>query len=384
MDLENSLQILRKSVEAAGYHGYDPYDTLNSPFNFKLFGKWGPAVAIQVQKRNPINIRPQLGVQKGLNPKGMGLFLKSYALLYQKTGEEKYLEKARWLFDWLNTNYAQGYSGRCWGYNFDWANPQGTLPAYTPSVVVTSFVVDGIYAYYNVTGSEEARDAVISSARYITDDIPIVELPEGISYSYTHLSKGCCYNASLLAAEVLARADHISGNTVHQKKINRAVDFVLAKQRDAGEWWYSYNPDTGEERKQIDFHQGFVLVSLHNLNQLVESTRPDIESAIARGLAFYKAHQFFPSGQSRWRLPKKWPVDIHNQSQGIITFTRLRHFDRSYLEFAETIACWTIENMQAEKGYFYYRKYPLLTNKINYIRWAQAWMMLALTELMPE
>ena len=41
-----------------------------------------------------------------------------------------------------------------------------------------------------------------------------------------------------------------------------------------------------------------------------------------------------------------------------------------------------IENMQDKSGYFYYRKYPLFTNKIPFIRWAQGWMMLALSEVL--
>jgi rhamnogalacturonyl hydrolase YesR len=377
-----SLFRLDRFVELSEYRGYDPYDTLNSPFNFKLFGKWGPAVAIQVQKRNPFNIRSLLGIKKGCNPKGMGLFLKSYSLLYHKTGDKRYLEKAHWLFNWLNTNHSKGYSGKCWGYNFDWANPGGNLSIYTPSVVVTSFVVDGIFEYFKLTGSGDAKEAINSAAKYITNDIPATELPDGIFFSYTHLSKGCCYNASLLAAEVLAKADHNTGEYNHQEIIHRAIDFVLAKQKDKGEWWYSYDPATGKERKQIDFHQGFVLVSLYNLNKLTGKFRADVEKAITRGLEFYKQELFFPNGRSLWRLPKKWPVDIHNQSQGIIAFALLSDYNPDYLEFAKTIARWTIDNMQDKSGYFYYRKYPLFTNKIAFVRWSQAWMILALAELL--
>jgi len=82
------------------------------------------------------------------------------------------------------------------------------------------------------------------------------------------------------------------------------------------------------------------------------------------------------------RYPLKWPVDIHNQSQGIITFSELKFFNTDYLNFANTIAKWTIENMQDKSGYFYFRKYPYFTNKISYMRWGQAWMFLALTELL--
>jgi hypothetical protein len=91
--------------------------------------------------------------------------------------------------------------------------------------------------------------------------------------------------------------------------------------------------------------------------------------------------QFFDSGQSLWRLPRQWPTDIHSQSQGIITFSKLKDLDRNYLPFAKKIAAWTITHMQDKKGYFYFRKYPWFTNRIPYMRWGQAWMMLALSEL---
>lgn len=363
------------------FQGFDPYDTLNSPINFKVFGQWGPPIAIQIQKRNPVNIREVIGVKKGYNPKGMGLFLKAYSLLYQKTGNKAYLENADWLFHWLRQNYSIGYSGYCWGYNFDWANPEGYLPAYTPSVVVTSFVIDGVYSYYLATGNHQAIELINGAANYIIKDIPITELDTGISFAYTHFSNGCCYNASLLAAEILSKSDSIENNTAYKSLIRSAVDFVLSKQKEHGEWWYSYNPEKKTESKQIDFHQGFVLVSLENLKNIALHDHDGIHNAIMKGLNYYKKVQFFDNGQSMWRIPRKWPVDIHNQSQGIITFSRLGNYDNSYPLFAETIAKWTIEQMQDESGYFYFRKTPLFINKISYMRWSQAWMMLALVEL---
>ncbi len=379
--IQTSLVRLQQYIESSEFCGYDPYDTLNSRFDFKRFGKWGPAIAIQIQKRNPLNIRPLLGVNGGFNPKGMGLMLKAYSLLYQKTWSTAFLVKAHELFFWLHTHYSKGYAGKCWGYNFDWANPDGNLPAYTPSVVVTSFVVDGIFEYFKATGSIDAKNDICSAAEYIRKDIPVSEFPEGISFAYTHLSKGCCYNASLLAAEVLAKSDYISGKSVNRDMILKAMDMVLSKQKKSGAWWYSYNSVTGKERNQIDFHQGFVLVSLHNLNQLMEKPISDVHAAITRGLEFYKQIQFYPDGRSLWRLPKKWPVDIHNQSQGIITFAKLKGFNPDYLAFAKTIAYWSIDQMQDKTGYFYFRKYPFYTNKISYMRWSQAWMLLALSEL---
>ena len=69
-------------------------------------------------------------------------------------------------------------------------------------------------------------------------------------------------------------------------------------------------------------------------------------------------NQFSSNGISFWRWPKKYPIDIHNQSQGIITFSIFKDFSSSYLDFSKTIAKWTIENLQSKRGNFYYQKYP--------------------------
>ena len=92
-------------------------------------------------------------------------------------------------------------------------------------------------------------------------------------------------------------------------------------------------------------------------------------------------NSFIQTEKSIFRVPTEYPVEIHNQSQGIITFTRLSYLSAEYANFATTIAAWTIQNMQNKKGYFYYKKYPFYTIKTPFMRWSQAWMLLALTEL---
>ncbi len=336
------------------------------------------ALATQFQKYNPINIRGLLGIKKDHNPKGLGLLLKAYCLLHKYDAEQFPRQYADELFDLILDNKSDQHQLPSWGYNFDWANPKQYLVANSPSSVVTSFVIDGVWEYYSLTGSEAAKNLILGAADWIDQVIPITELESGISYAYTVQSKGACYNASLLACEVLAKADAITKSFKHSENINKAIDFVLSKQKDKGEWWYSYNIEADSERKQIDFHQGFILISLNNLNKLLPIKRQDVDDAIKKGLRYYKNYQFYSNGKSLWRIPKAWPVDIHNQSQGIITFSQLAHYDDSYYNFANTIAQWTIENMQDDKGYFYYRIFKHHRHKIPYMRWSQAWMLLAL------
>ncbi len=347
-----------------------------------MFGRWGAPVATQVLKRLPVNIRPLLGIGKQQNPKAMGLFLKAYCLLHQKTGRQDYLDRAGELCRWLLDHPSRGYSGMGWGYPFPWASSIEYKEAWMPTSVATAVAASGLHDYHTLTGSLEARQALTEAARFVDRHLPATEYPEGISFAYSPISRNATYNASLHAAEILAMAGSASGT--RDPRIENAIRFVLSRQKADGSWFYSYDLQKNSERRQIDFHQGFILVSLDNLLRLTGLMEEEISRAIVRGLAFYRNVQFTSEGRSHWRIPKKFPVDIHHQSQGIITFNRLDHYasGEGYAEFAGTIASWTITHMQHPNGFFYYRKYRTGGNHIPFMRWGQAWMMLALSELL--
>jgi hypothetical protein len=257
--IENSLEKLRRYVEKESFKGYDPYDTLNSFFKFRYLGKFPAVVALQFQKRNPINIRPLLGIKKEYNPKALGLFLYSYCKLQRNDPKKDHSKQIAFLFDKLKNNYSKGYSGYCWGYNFDWASSGKYIKAYSPNIVVTSFIAEGIFEYYQLKKDSEAANILSSIKDFILKDLPVTETSDGLCFSYTTLGVDCCYNASLLAARTLAQIYSITHEEALLSPIKKAVDYVIAKQHDDGHWNYSVEPATGIERVQIDFHQGYVI-----------------------------------------------------------------------------------------------------------------------------
>jgi hypothetical protein len=377
---ETSFEKLRSYIEKENFKGYDPYDTLNSSIKFKYFGKLIPVLALQFQKRNPINIRPLLGVKKAHNPKALGLFLYSYCKLQKSFPEKEYSEQIDFLFNTLKSCDSKGYSGYCWGYNFDWASSGKYIKAFSPNIVVTAFIAKGIFEYYQLTKNPEALHILESISLFILKDLPKTETEEGICISYTTLGIDNCYNASLLAAVVLSQLYSITKNEDLKRLAIKAVDFVIAKQHADGHWNYSID-DNGKERTQIDFHQGYVIDCIDDVMKYGSIENEKYNEAIRNGTEYYFKNQFFESGQSKWRLPKIYPVEIHNQTQGIITFVKMSKLNPEYSKFSETIAKWTIEEMQDKKGFFYYRKLKTYTNKISFMRWSQAWMFVALTEL---
>lgn len=380
--LHDSLAKLRQYIENEGYSGYDPYDTLNSRLEGILIGKWLPIAAIQFQKRNPFNIRPLLGVHKEINPKTMGLCLNAYSRLYEQSTRKDCLDSMNSIVQWLAENAAEKRSHFCWGYNFPWASPEKTTPRHAPNIVVTATIAKGLFRFWLSTGSPQAKEMLKGVAEFILRDLPFSEDRTGVCFSYTTLAKDCCYNASLLGAEALAKLHSINPDAELAKKSIQALDFVVSRQKSDGSWNYSVDLATGQERKQVDFHQGYILESISELLKYLNISDRKYILALRKGLEFYHHRQFYPNGRSWWRLPREFPVDIHNQAQGIVTFTVCKGMAEPFLSFAETIAEWTMRNMQDPKGYFYYRCNRLFKNKIPYMRWSQAWMFLALVMLL--
>lgn len=385
MKIPDSINKVRFFIEKENFKGYDPYDTLNTFLPLDKMGKWIPAIAIQIQKKNPVNIRPLLGIKKGINPKSHGLLLYAYSLQYEMTKDEKARETMEKLFNWLIENYSKGFSGYCWGYNFGWANPGKHVKPYEPNIVATSFVAKGIFQYYLTTKNEKAKEVLISICNFLLKDLPSIETERGFCISYTSIIKDACYNATLLGGEVLAKTFSLNGNEELKEKAKRIVDFVVSYQLPNGLWNYELDLKTGKELPQTDFHQGYNLECISEICKYAEIENAVYKNSITKGLEYYKREQFFENGQSLWRVPKVYPVEIHNQSQGIITFSLLKNYDKEYLAFANKIAEWTIENMQSQdNGSFYYRKLKSYDIKIPYMRWSQAWMLLALTRLQYE
>jgi hypothetical protein len=75
----------------------------------------------------------------------------------------------------------------------------------------------------------------------------------------------------------------------------------------------------------------------------------------------------------------KYPINIHSCAEAILCLSTLSEDFPEGLETLKRMTAWTIQNMQDKKGYFYYMVLPKRTIKIPYIRWAQAWMLNALS-----
>ncbi len=384
----DSLKKLDSHVRECQFKGFDPYDALNSKKIKNIRNRWLKLIITQFFVYSPVNFRPFFGIEPDVNPKALGLFLSAYCKRYKSGLMEKddFNTISSELVELLIKKRSTGYSGYCWGFNFDWQDISRYAPKGTPTIVISSYIGQGFLDLYDETKEKKYLEISESICQFIINDLNITKLDTGICFSYTPLDKHVVHNANCLGAAFLSRVYSYNHNEELLNYATKAFDFTLSCQRKDGSWVYRLDPETGNVRNQIDFHQGFIIDSLCDYIKYSGKQDETYLTGLKKAVQFYKTNQFFNDGRAKWRLPHKYPVDIHHLAQGIITFSKIYEITKEsdYLSFAKTIATWAINNMQDSQGYFYYQKWPLFTNKITYMRWSQAWMMFSLSKFIHQ
>lgn len=376
--LLDSFTDLENFCQQEGYKGYDPYDSLNSKLfqNLPFLPKSRLAKLAWTQffKRAPLNLRPLVGVPKEYNPKAMGLFLSGYSNLYSIAPDPKLLEKVYFFGDKILELQSKGWSGSCWGYNFDWQARAFFQPKYTPTVVATTFVSCALLDAYEITHKQEYFDAARSACDFVLKDLYRTYDDKGnFSFSYSPLDKSVVFNASLLGARLLSRVYHYTREEELYQEARKAVDFACGYQQENGAWSYGTLPF----HQWVDnFHTGYNLECLSDFTRYTDDK--SFDGYLKKGFDYYIQTFFTPEGVSKYYNNNTYPVDIHAPTQLIITLDKLGNFEE-YKHLAEKVMTWTIDNMQSSEGYFYYQINKYFTSKIPYMRWAQAWMFVSFT-----
>ncbi|MFZ2147472.1 MAG: beta-L-arabinofuranosidase domain-containing protein [Sedimentisphaerales bacterium] len=374
MDVKPYLRKLLSYIESNNYAGYDPYDALNSPLLWLLSykNKWAKIAFTQFTRRCPINLRPMLGIKKGHNPKGLGLFLSGYAKLYAVEKKPEYLEKIDYLLSLLEKLRSKGYSGNCWGYNFDWQSRTFMRPKWTPTIVNTSFIGHALLDCYELTGRQKALDMAIPIRGFILGDIHRTKLDGTFCFSYTPADTEAVHNANLLGASILARLTRYCDDDRLTQAALASLEYSMRHQRVDGSWFYA---DTSIQRWIDSFHTGFNLQAIRYI--LDAGLAPEYRAAYRKGVEYYAGNFFLEDGTPKYYHDRIYAIDIHSSAQAICFFCRE---GKEYQDLTDRIVNWMLQNMYSGRGFFYFRKGRLLTNRIPYMRWSQAWAFHALTE----
>ncbi|MCX6765273.1 MAG: hypothetical protein NT148_01910 [Candidatus Nealsonbacteria bacterium] len=382
--IDLSLQRLLGWIGQNGWAGYDPFSVLETPFFMWLIRlpRIMPLRILRYPFFVSLRIMPGfwlriLNCQKKINAKGMGLFAKSYLNLFEKTGKGAHLVEAKKCLKWLESNYSRGYSGLCWGYPFDWQS-YVFIPKGTPSGVVTFTVGDSFWKAYKLLGDKRYLDICENICHFFLNDLNRDIISENsFCFSYTPLDKMHVYNANMFVAEFLIRIGKEIGNVEFTNAGIAATNYTLSGQRNDGAWPYFGKPDSF--CVVVDnYHSGFVLRMMYSIYEL--TGRLDVKDAVKKGFEYYLNNLFEDNMLPKYSDKATCPIDIHACSEGILCLSKLCKLDRRASEILRNLINWTIGNMQDKDGHFFYMKGKYLTVKTPYIRWAQAWMLYALSE----
>jgi rhamnogalacturonyl hydrolase YesR len=380
-EVRNATLKLLAYCQANDWAGYDPYDALNSellkslPFlNFKL----ARLALTQTLKRSPVNFRRLWQIPKTHNPKGLALFvpallkLSRLGLLPQEEPTGKVIDKLVALRS-ENSPYC------CWGYNFAWQTRTVLVPRRMPNIICTTFAGHALLDVYQVSQDSTYLQLAVSAAEFILKVLYEPGSHSDACFSYTPLGRSQVHNANLLGAAFLCRVSKETSDKSWLQPALKAARFSVSRQYDDGSWDYS---EASTQRWKDNFHTGFNLCALRSIGRYAETS--EFESSVQRGFEFYKRHFFRDDGAPKYFHDRTYPIDIHSVAQSIITLLALTDLDDGNVALAWTVSEWAMANMWDERGYFYHQKIPGCTNKIPYMRWGQAWMLLALATLLEQ
>ena len=362
--------------------GYDPYDALNSrifqalPFlNSRL-----PRLALtQALKRSPINLRPLLLIPGAQNPKGLALFLEAVLKLSKLELIDDGEEVAKALAERIQQLRSPDSSFWCWGYSFPWQTRTQLVPAGAPNLVCTLFVSEALLDLYESRADERYLNIATSAADYIVKEL-YWQSDSVSSFSYPFpASRTPVHNANLLAAAFLCRVSRLTGNEKYLAPALTAALYSVRCQRTDGSWPY------GESHKYgwVDnFHTGFNLCALRGISRALQTAQFD--ESLRLGFGFYRNNFFREDGAPNYFHNRTHPIDVHCVAQSIITLLELSDLHPDNINLAWRVFSWALANLWDSDGYFYHQKLPFGTIKIPYMRWGQAWMLVASTLLIEQ
>ena len=385
-DFEESLKKLKTYCEKENFKGWDPYDGLNSKiFQATPIKNWDIARLIWIQgfKRSPINFRKLFLVEKQYNSKGIALLIMGYCKLYRADSEvsnsfgpkDELLNTIHKLTKILISMKVSGYSGACWGYNFDWqARRLFLFKKNTPTVVATAFCVEALIESYKITNDRAVLDIALSASEFVMKDLFKTSYRDGHIFSYSIKNgNNTVINASLLGAKILSYSYKYNHNKDHLNSAKKAVLAECSLQEFYGSLVYGLLPI---QSWKDSFHTGFNLDAINTYQQ--NTGDYSFQTNIIKGWDFYIKNFFEKNGIPKYYHNKRYPIDIHSPAQLIITACKLGIF-KSQQSILDKTLNWTIKNMQSKDGYFYYQKKKFITSKISYMRWSNAFMFYAIS-----
>lgn len=382
-------------LEKNGWSGWDPYDIrelylikkidgLPTNLPFKIVKK----IVLSALEINPLFTRKLMHIKPEINAKAMGLFLSSYCNLFFATGSRNYLEKALRCAAWLAQNRSQNYHGWSWGYPFDWQSPI-LIPKGTPSSIASVTIGDGYYNLFKCTQDEQYLSICKQICAFFINSLMVTYNDKDAKcYSYTPLDNYQVHNTNLFVGEFLTRIGKEIGDDSLIEKGIHCGNFALKEQSIDGYlpyWGLSQTDLYSHGRIHTDhYHSGFEIRALYGIWKNTNDNR--FQKAYKKYFNWYINNLFEDKIVPRFTPRSMYPIDIHTCSEAILCRAALLVDHPEQMQYLNKTVEWVTKNMEYGEGEYVYliKNLPLIGKwkiKVPMIRWGQAWMFRALSEL---
>ncbi len=375
MTNESLLQIIidcKQIAERQNLMSYDIFDALTSNWINRVTASstFLRRVAIQLNAKSPIDLH-WLGMKKMQHTKAVSDMLWLNCLMYD--GDRDNISNLTELFKLLMDRRINGTN--VWGLNFPYA---------------TRFIDADINManLYNTCTTGIAVSEYCEKTKLAHEELPKIysDLCETFNYInegnkgffiYYPGQKHPTYNVNALALFLFSRINEVTKkDIVPASRMSEMVELLVSEQLEDGSWYYSRS----EKGKWIDgFHTGFIIESLvYTYLHGFEDAR--LKMAIDKAIQYYIKNMFTEDGFPKYfDYSGKYPIEAQNCAQAIQTLVSIQNFGDYKIEsLLEKLVDNTISTLYSGRGYFYYKKEKLYTNKASYLRWATSPMLVAL------
>jgi hypothetical protein len=365
-----------EQCRADDFGGHDPFDGLNSTLFARLGGNSFSLARIawlQLHKRSPLNLRRLVGIPAKRNPKGIALIILGLMERRKLGTDSNDLNDAVELGDWLLTQSVDRrvWKHHAWGYHFDWAARAFYVPRGKPNAITTCYVSRALHKLGLASGHSRFIEAATDAGLFI--DGLYMRTPNMEYYAYIPGETAFVHNASLWSAAVVCQTAALTGDEALRDRALRVARQSASMQQEDGHWRYGVR----NHHAFVDgFHTGYNLEALDLIQKVSGVT--EFAEAIIKGLDYYRNNFFLPDGTVKYYNDCVWPMDTHSVAQAVVTLIKVGRTNTD-LALANAVLQRAYASLYLiDKKRFVYQKGRWITNRINYLRWTQAWAFYAL------
>lgn len=270
-------QLIKKYLLQDDLLTYDPYDIWKTNLGIKVKKLYYknkyigliPAGILTIYDLY-INNSLRLGYEKQEYPIVRAQAALALLNIFKTTKKEIYLTYAKKHIDWLIQNNSKGYSGYCWGLNFDWIYSEKEIyDKNTPFSTHSPYPMEALITYYEITKDENILTAIKSIFLFLENDIKIMKETDSLlilSYGVekdrivTNANSYLMYMYALLLDFIPDEREYIIN------KISKIYNFLLSVQNKDGSWIYQ----PYDKNSFIDcFHSAFVLKNINKTSKIL-------------------------------------------------------------------------------------------------------------------